>query len=61
MGGAYPTACKAEDSAVPPQNPGATRQINAAIFDLIPFTRADLATSWRSSCVVTPHCEGGVL
>jgi hypothetical protein len=39
--------------------PGAARYINAAIFDSIPFTRADLATSWRSSCVVTPHFEGG--
>jgi hypothetical protein len=34
--------------------PGAARHINAAIFDSIPFTRADLATSWRSSRVVTP-------
>jgi hypothetical protein len=30
--------------------PVAARHINAAIFDSIPFTRADLATSWRSSC-----------
>jgi hypothetical protein len=35
--------------------PGTARHINAAIFDSIPFTRADLATSWRSSRVVTPH------
>jgi hypothetical protein len=41
--------------------PGAARQINTAIFDSIPFTRADLATSWQSSCVVTPHFEGGVM
>jgi hypothetical protein len=26
--------------------PGAARHINVAIFDSIPFTRADLATSW---------------
>jgi hypothetical protein len=32
---------------------GAARHINAAIFDSIPFTREDLATSWRSSRVVT--------
>jgi hypothetical protein len=41
--------------------PGAVRHINAAIFDSIPFTRADLATSWRSSRVVTPCFEGGVM
>jgi hypothetical protein len=35
--------------------PGTVRYINVAIFDSIPFTRADLATSWRSSHVVTPH------
>jgi hypothetical protein len=40
-------------------NPGAARHINAAIFDSIPFTRADLTTSWRSSCVVTPHLWRG--
>jgi hypothetical protein len=40
---------------------GAVRHINAAIFDLIPFTRAYLATSWRSSRVVTPRFEGGVM
>jgi hypothetical protein len=34
--------------------PGAACHINAAIFDSIPFTRADLATSWRSSRVVMP-------
>jgi hypothetical protein len=41
--------------------PGAARHINAAIFDSIPFTRADLATSWWSSHIVTPHFEGGVM
>jgi hypothetical protein len=35
--------------------PSAAQHINAAIFDSIPFTRADLATSWRSSHVVTPR------
>jgi hypothetical protein len=28
------------------KHPGTARYINAAIFDSIPFTRADLATSW---------------
>jgi hypothetical protein len=28
------------------KHPGAARYINAAIFDSIPFTRADLAISW---------------
>jgi hypothetical protein len=41
--------------------PGAACQINAAIFDLILFTRADLATSWWSSCVVMSCYEGGVM
>jgi hypothetical protein len=41
--------------------PGTARHINAAIFDSIPFTRADLATSWRSSRIVTPRFEGGVM
>jgi hypothetical protein len=41
--------------------PSAARHINVAIFDSIPFTRADLETSWRSSHVVTPHFEGGVM
>jgi hypothetical protein len=41
--------------------PGAARQINTAIFDSIPFTQADLATSWRSLRVVTPRFEGGVM
>jgi hypothetical protein len=41
--------------------PGAARHINAAIFGSISFTRADLATSWRSSCVVTQCFEGGVM
>jgi hypothetical protein len=35
-------------------HPGAARYINAALFDSIPFTRADLATSWRASHVVMP-------
>jgi hypothetical protein len=35
------------------KHPGAAHHINAALFDSIPFTRADLATSWRSSRVVT--------
>jgi hypothetical protein len=43
------------------KHPGAARHINAATFDLIPFTRVDLATSWRSSRVVTPRFEGGVM
>jgi hypothetical protein len=30
-------------------------------FDSISFTRADLATSWRSSRIVTPRFEGGVM
>jgi hypothetical protein len=41
--------------------PGAACHINAAIFDSIPFTRADLATSWQSSRVVTLRFEGGVM
>jgi hypothetical protein len=40
---------------------GTAHHINAAIFDSIPFTRADLATSWWSSRIVTPHFEGGVM
>jgi hypothetical protein len=28
---------------------------------LTPFTRADLATSWRSSHVMMLHFEGGVM
>jgi hypothetical protein len=32
--------------------PGAAHYINAAIFNSIPFTRADLATSWQSSRIV---------
>jgi hypothetical protein len=43
------------------KHPGTARHINAAIFNSIPFTRADLATSWRSSCIVMPHFEGGVM
>jgi hypothetical protein len=43
------------------KHPGAARHINAAIFDLIPFTRADLATSWQSSRIVTPRFEVGVM
>jgi hypothetical protein len=34
------------------KHPGAARHINMALFDSISFTRADLATSWRSSRVV---------
>jgi hypothetical protein len=41
--------------------PGTACHINAAIFNLIPFTRADLATSWRSSRIMTLHFEGGVM
>jgi hypothetical protein len=41
--------------------PDAARHINAAIFDSIPFTRANLATSWRSLRVVMLHFEGGVM
>jgi hypothetical protein len=37
------------------KHPGAARHINAALFNSISFTRADLATSWRSLCVVTPR------
>jgi hypothetical protein len=37
------------------KHPGAARHINAATFDSILFTRADLATSWRSSRVVMPR------
>jgi hypothetical protein len=37
------------------KNPGAAHHISAALFDSISFTRADLATSWRSSPVVTPR------
>jgi hypothetical protein len=43
------------------KHPGAACYINAAIFDSIPFTRADLATSWRSLRIVMPHFEGGVM
>jgi hypothetical protein len=39
--------------------PSATCHINAAIFDSIPFTKADLATSWQSSHVMTLRFEGG--
>jgi hypothetical protein len=41
--------------------PGAACHINVAIVNLIPFTRVDLATSWWSSHIVTPHFEGGVM
>jgi hypothetical protein len=41
--------------------PGAAHHINAAIFNSIPFTRADLATSWRSSRIVMLRFEGGVM
>jgi hypothetical protein len=43
------------------KHPGAARHINAAIFNSIPFTRADLATSWQSSRIVTPCFEEGVM
>jgi hypothetical protein len=43
------------------KHPGAARHINTATFDSISFTRADLATSWRSSRIVTPRFEGGVM
>jgi hypothetical protein len=43
------------------KHPSAAHHINAAIFNLIPFTRADLATSWLFLCVVTPCFEGGVM
>jgi hypothetical protein len=43
------------------KHPGAARHINVATFNSIPFTRADLATSWWSLCVVTPRFEGGVM
>jgi hypothetical protein len=42
------------------KHPGTAHHINTAIFDSIP-TRADLATSWQSSHVVTPRFEGGVM
>jgi hypothetical protein len=41
--------------------PSTACHINAAIFNSIPFTKADLATSWRSSRVVTLRFEGGVM
>jgi hypothetical protein len=41
------------------KHPGAARHINAALFDSISFSRADLVTSWRSSCIVTPHLRRG--
>jgi hypothetical protein len=37
------------------KHPSAACHINAALFNSISFTRADLATSWRSLRVVTPH------
>jgi hypothetical protein len=36
------------------KNPGTARHINAALFDSISFTKADLATSWQSLRIVTP-------
>jgi hypothetical protein len=39
--------------------PSTVRHINAAIFDSIPFTRVDLATSWQSLRGITLHFEGG--
>jgi hypothetical protein len=41
--------------------PGTAHHINTAIFNSIPFTRADLATSWQSSHVMTLRFEGGVM
>jgi hypothetical protein len=35
------------------KHPGAAHHINVTIFDSIPFTRADLATSWQSSRIMT--------
>jgi hypothetical protein len=37
------------------KTPGAACHISAALFNSISFTRADLATSWRSSRVGTPR------
>jgi hypothetical protein len=37
------------------KHPSAAWHINAALFDSIFFTRADLATFWRSSRVMMPH------
>jgi hypothetical protein len=39
--------------------PSAVCHINVAIFHSIPFTRADLAMTWQSSCVMTLHFERG--
>jgi hypothetical protein len=41
--------------------PCAVRYINTAIFNLVPFTRVDLATSWRSLHVVMLCFERGVM
>jgi hypothetical protein len=41
------------------KHPGTACHINVATFDSIPFTRVDLATSWRSSRVMTLRFEGG--
>jgi hypothetical protein len=46
---------KAEVAKFHRDNPGAARHINAAIFNSILFTWADIATNWRSSHVVAPH------
>jgi hypothetical protein len=43
------------------KHPGAAHHINAATFDLITYTRADLATSWWSSHIMTLRFEGGVM
>jgi hypothetical protein len=41
------------------KNPSTARHINAALFDSISFTRADMATSWRSSRVMMLRlCKG---
>jgi hypothetical protein len=37
------------------KHPSAVRHINTALFNSISFTKADLATSWRSLRVVTLH------
>jgi hypothetical protein len=43
------------------KHPSAACYINAATFDSIPFTRADLATSWQNLHVMTPHFEERVM
>jgi hypothetical protein len=41
------------------KHPSTARHINAALFNSISFTREDLATSWQSSRIVTPHLWRG--